>query len=781
MKPDFALCLSFEGISLLCRVEGGWNLLGEASLTSEDLGVELEGLRQMAEAIAGPDFRTKLVLPNDQIKYLTIETGKVPPKQRRAQAKEELEATTPYQADELAFVIAPERRLTHVAAVARETLVEAETFAKEHAFNPVCFVAIPDDEDFPREPFFGPTEIAGELLGRAAPEAEADPIRIIGTGAPDPAPEEAPVEEIDTAAFEDAHRGTPPVAAQPELPLADSAESDPEPVVEVEDPAEPEKPEEPEAAPIAFGSRRSAPQPAPAVEGPSVNDGTVPAASLAPSKEDAELRFDPARIAAGLRATAKDDLPPVPAGSEETVAETPATFTRSRDNEGPRAPRVRQETVAPADPEHKRMAIFGARDGMIGGKPRFLGLLLTVLLIVFLAAVAVWASLFLEGGVAGLFRRDPPAQIADTAPESQPTPGLEIVAPDAETVEVPDLADSEMETALLEPVGTDSITDSAEIEAMTDNVHPTAPTEQEAEARYAVTGIWERAPEQAVPALGDSTDSLYPTSIDPVQTAQDAIALPALTALQTDRPAPRVMSPLPADQTFDLDENGLVIATRNGAMSPDGIRVFLGKPVVLPAAYPKRQPAPGETLTPEDEARISKIRPRLRPSDLIEQNERANNGGRTIAELGKIRPRLRPESAKFTEEKDTTPNKMAVLTSVKPRVRPSNFSQIVARATPSEPVAAVPVAATVTPKIPTTASVARQATIQNAIKLNKINLIGVYGTSSDRRALVRLANGRYKKVQVGDRIDGGKVSAIGETELRYVKSGRNVVLKMPKG
>ncbi|MCP9481368.1 hypothetical protein NNA36_05290 [Shimia sp. CNT1-13L.2] len=781
MKPDFALCLSFEGISLLCRVEGGWNLLGEASLTSEDLGVELEGLRQMAEAIAGPDFRTKLVLPNDQIKYLTIETGKVPPKQRRAQAREELEATTPYQADELSFVIAPERRLTHVAAVARETLVEAETFAKEHAFNPVCFVAIPDDEDFPREPFFGPTEIAGELLGRAAPEAEVEPIRIIGTGAPDPAPEEAPVEEIDTAAFEDAHRGTPPVAAQPELPLTESVESDPEPVVEDEDPAEPAKPEEPEAAPIAFGSRRSAPQPAPAVEGPSVNDGTVPAASLAPSKEDAELRFDPARIAAGLRATAKDDLPPAPAGSEETVAETPATFTRSRDNEGPRAPRIRRETVTPADPEHKRMAIFGARDGMIGGKPRFLGLLLTVLLIVFLAAVAVWASLFLEGGVAGLFRRDPPAQIADTAPESQPTPGLEIVAPDAETVEVPDLADSEMETALLEPVGTDSITDSAEIEAMTDDVHPTAPTEQEAEARYAVTGIWERAPEQAVPALGDSTDSLYPTSIDSVQTAQDAIALPALTALQTDRPAPRVMSPLPADQTFDLDENGLVVATRNGAMSPDGIRVFLGKPVVLPAAYPKRQPAPGETLTPEDEARISKIRPRLRPSDLIEQNERANNGGRTIAELGKIRPRLRPESAKFAEEKDTTPNKMAVLTSVKPRVRPSNFSQIVARATPSEPVAAVPVAATVTPKIPTTASVARQATIQNAIKLNKINLIGVYGTSSDRRALVRLSNGRYKKVQVGDRIDGGKVSAIGETELRYVKSGRNVVLKMPKG
>ena len=62
-----------------------------------------------------------------------------------------------------------------------------------------------------------------------------------------------------------------------------------------------------------------------------------------------------------------------------------------------------------------------------------------------------------------------------------------------------------------------------------------------------------------------------------------------------------------------------------------------------------------------------------------------------------------------------------------------------------------------------------------------MNLIGVYGKPSSRRALVRLANGRYQKVQVGDRIDGGRVSAIGDSELRYKKGSRNLVLKMPKG
>ena len=70
--------------------------------------------------------------------------------------------------------------------------------------------------------------------------------------------------------------------------------------------------------------------------------------------------------------------------------------------------------------------------------------------------------------------------------------------------------------------------------------------------------------------------------------------------------------------------------------------------------------------------------------------------------------------------------------------------------------------------------------MKNALNLRKVNLIGVYGKPSSRRALVRLSNGRYRKVEVGDRIDGGRVLAIGDAELRYQKSGRDVVLKMPR-
>ena len=36
-------------------------------------------------------------------------------------------------------------------------------------------------------------------------------------------------------------------------------------------------------------------------------------------------------------------------------------------------------------------------------------------------------------------------------------------------------------------------------------------------------------------------------------------------------------------------------------------------------------------------------------------------------------------------------------------------------------------------------------------------------------------------IVVGDRLDGGRVAAIGESALQYSKNGRNVVLDMPDG
>ena len=85
------------------------------------------------------------------------------------------------------------------------------------------------------------------------------------------------------------------------------------------------------------------------------------------------------------------------------------------------------------------------------------------------------------------------------------------------------------------------------------------------------------------------------------------------------------------------------------------------------------------------------------------------------------------------------------------------------------------------PTQPTTKTVAKKSTLANALDLGDVNLIGVYGSPAHRRALIRMPNGRFIKVQIGDALDGGQVAAIGDNELTYVKNGRTYVLKMVKG
>ena len=121
---------------------------------------------------------------------------------------------------------------------------------------------------------------------------------------------------------------------------------------------------------------------------------------------------------------------------------------------------------------------------------------------------------------------------------------------------------------------------------------------------------------------------------------------------------------------------------------------------------------------------------------------------------------------------DSTAPKKTAKKDPAPDIKPDEQSEI------DVPEVAVSSAA---PKIPTKASVAKSATYVNALNLSKTNLIGVYGTHSKRYALIRQANGKYKKVKVGDRIDGGQVKAITQNEVRYQKGGRLIILKMPKG
>tara|TARA_R110002126_G_scaffold187746_1_gene336344 strand:+ start:492 stop:629 length:138 start_codon:yes stop_codon:yes gene_type:complete len=43
---------------------------------------------------------------------------------------------------------------------------------------------------------------------------------------------------------------------------------------------------------------------------------------------------------------------------------------------------------------------------------------------------------------------------------------------------------------------------------------------------------------------------------------------------------------------------------------------------------------------------------------------------------------------------------------------------------------------------------------------------------------VRLSGGRRVRVGVGDRLNGGQVTAIGESQLYYTRRGRNEILEI---
>ena len=175
MKPNFALTLSFDGIGLLHRVASGWHLVGEVGLDTDDLAEELAVLRRTALQLDSGGLHCKLVIPNEQIRYVALDTPGADDAARAQAARAALDGATPYALEELRIDWAADGARTLVAAVARETLEEAETFATEHRFDPLGFVAIPPDGAFVGEPFFGNCTGA-----EAAMDRDAEPIRIVG-------------------------------------------------------------------------------------------------------------------------------------------------------------------------------------------------------------------------------------------------------------------------------------------------------------------------------------------------------------------------------------------------------------------------------------------------------------------------------------------------------------------------------------------------------------------------------------------------------------------------
>jgi hypothetical protein len=305
---------------------------------------------------------------------------------------------------------------------------------------------------------------------------------------------------------------------------------------------------------------------------------------------------------------------------------------------------------------------------------------------------------------------------------------------------------------------------------------------------------------QAIPA--PFAGAAIPGGHDPVLAETDTgtlnLALGPDPAPQTQTPAPPV---LPLDTApgaaLPLPDQARVVAT-------GGIGTRLAGLAPMPPEAPRAadiDPLPGASApvnaqTGGAQAALAGLRPRTRPR-VIPESQIAAAPETAEAQISEAQisalavgaapvPRTRParlvadlaaEAAAAQAAASAAASAAAIAASPRPDDRPRDLATVL----PTPEAEDEPEPTSAAPRIPTRASVAAQATQSNAVKLREINLIGVFGNSSDRRALIRLPNGKMVRVRVGDRLDGGQVATIDKSRLIYVKSGRSLVLELPKG
>jgi Tfp pilus assembly protein PilP len=459
-------------------------------------------------------------------------------------------------------------------------------------------------------------------------------------------------------------------------------------------------------------------------------------------------------------------------------------------------------TAAAATPARLAQAKPAAATGLSGRpvapprKTRHMGLILTGILLLFLALVAAWSSIFLASS-------DDPAQpeavqTASATPDAQPAPAAAQSAEAAPTAAAPADAQSQNEIFLATMDAAPETPDPSALpdpEARGDSLPlsqaappPFGTTYQfDAEGRIKPTPDGVITPEGVTLVAGKPPLMPKPRPAALAAAAIAAVAAPAVDAAVAavaaetpfpsdpalagarprNRPAGLALpqSVAPATTATPNPDDGAALAPATAL--PTGPRP-LARPAALAAVAAPTAPvadASAASLAANlDQTSVSPLaiaisrRPAARPSGLNSAVEAA------VAEAS--RPEARPE---------TPAPEPAVKLAAAPEAAPESNDH---SATPEAD--AEPEAASAAPSIPTRASVAKQATLKNAFDLGKTNLIGVYGTPSKRYALVRTSSGGFKKVKPGDRIDGGKVVSIGDDELRVQKGGRTIVLALPK-
>ena len=924
MKPDFALSLSFDGITLLHRTKPGWNIIGTAKLDSAALESDVADIRRKALSLDSRADNVKLVIPNEQIKFIKLlRPDGAQSNDIEAVILDHLQGATPYHVSELRFDWIASKNDLYVAAVAIETLQEAENFAETHSFKPLGNVAIPPKDSFIGEAFFG-TALGGqqqmewydqEIDISPSPSPEAL-LKI----APKPLPPEPPIAR-NKGRITAQKKAANPDPKQPRLSTQLTKQIN----------------EEAENVPVSLNDLGTAfPRILSQIEG---------------KLEGQEQADKPTVFEVNETRTTANAAPPSADpilkrhGFEHKVTtekiRNVLRHTKKRLSAGVSALRAVLKTLLQTALRQTKMAGVGATQFIKNCKHKLLveGVVplvqrLQPILRKYVLKARDWglpvmllsASVLLAGFTATYFivtrSADPSTDLAlkvetvsadadankkidvlrsiqelSPAPEAERRRGLTglegFTTTDTQAKaevfsETPLLGLSELQTSAgfdlsiveklpmkralsrLDSLATPSSTRTrngtelapeAKIEIPqtarssqlnTPEFIPNGPmTPEELRRVYVSTGVWPMAPKAPYQASTKALEDLYIASIDADIRAHDPVILQSPDEFLTDSTKDLAIPLLKKAKPLGLATGDPAIEMPNEPSAKTLVSPNINALRVLPDVTlrpPSMAPQPLAELTPsiitQDSNKTAISQPDALPSidaltrldppsvtgfgnqatDPIFENAATENAENQSSEtnptselvskppsfsseedaiastdpqtpqapepaidmLAQSRPLIRPQALVAALRAKEKAFEEALNTSIRPEIRPAlteiaQSDTLISRlfsaldegdeANVDSPIA----------DEPSSARVSERATLEKGLNLRKVNLLGTYRFGNSRKALILMPNGSKRMVKVGDRLDGGQVAAIDEEELRYIKSGLNIILSMPSG
>ena len=922
MKPDFALSLSFDGITLLHRTKPGWNIIGTAKLDSAALESDVADIRRKALSLDSRADNVKLVIPNEQIKFIKLlRPDGAQSNDIEAVILDHLQGATPYHVSELRFDWIASKNDLYVAAVAIETLQEAENFAETHSFKPLGNVAIPPKDSFIGEAFFG-TALGGqqqmewydqEIDISPSPSPEAL-LKI----APKPLPPEPPIAR-NKVHIKAQQKVANPDPKQPRLSTQLTKQIN----------------EEAENVPVSLNDLGTAfPRILSQIEGKLEGQEQADKPKVFDSNETrttpdaASLSADPILKSYGFEHKV----------TTEKIRNV-LRHTKKRLSAGVSALRAVLKTLLQTALRQTKMAGVGATqfikickhklfvEGVVPLVQRLQPILRKYVLKARdwgLPVMLLSASVLLAGFTATYFivtrSADPSTDLAlkvetvsadadkkidvlrsiqelSPAPEAERRRGLTglegFTTTDTQAKaevfsETPLLGLSELQTSAgfdlsiveklpmkralsrLDSLATPSSTRTrngtelapeAKIEIPqtarssqlnTPEFIPNGPmTPEELRRVYVSTGVWPMAPKAPYQASTKALEDLYIASIDADIRAHDPVILQSPDEFLTDSTKDLAIPLLKKAKPLGLATGDPAIEMPNEPSAKTLVSPNINALRVLPDVTlrpPSMAPQPLAELTPsiitQDSNKTAISQPDALPSidaltrldppsvtgfgnqatDPIFENAATENAENQSSEtnptselvskppsvsseeeaiastdpqtpqapepaidmLAQSRPLIRPQALVAALRAKEKAFEEALNTSIRPEIRPALTEIAQSDALISRLFSALDEGdeANVDSPIadePSSARVSERATLEKGLNLRKVNLLGTYRFGNSRKALILMPNGSKRMVKVGDRLDGGQVAAIDEEELRYIKSGLNIILSMPSG